>query len=87
MVVQIWPASFCDSNGDGIGDLGGILSKVDYLKDLGADILWLSPIYKSPNHDFGYDVADYRAIQKEYGTVEDVEALIKELAKRNMKLM
>lgn len=86
-IFQIWPASFCDSNGDGIGDIGGILSKVDYLKELGADVVWTSPIYPSPNHDMGYDVADYKDIKKEYGTLADVDRLIAELKKRDMKLV
>ena len=63
VIYQIWPKSFCDSNGDGIGDLPGIQSKLDYLKDLGVDILWLSPIYRSPDRDNGYDISDYYSIQ------------------------
>ncbi|PWN88421.1 alpha amylase [Acaromyces ingoldii] len=87
VIFQIWPASFCDSNGDGIGDLGGVLSKVDYLKEVGADVIWLSPIYESPDKDMGYDVADYKKIADRYGSLEDVDKLISELKKRGMKLM
>ena len=68
VVYQIYPASFLDSNGDGWGDVPGITSKLDYLKDLGVDVIWLSPIYKSPQADMGYDIADYRDIDPSYGT-------------------
>ena len=68
-VYQVWPRSFCDSNGDGIGDLRGVLSKLDYIKSLGVDAIWFSPLYKSPQKDYGYDIADYRSIQPEYGTM------------------
>ena len=71
-VYQIYPRSFCDSNGDGIGDIPGIISKLDYLKDLGVGILWLSPVYASPNADYGYDVSDYRAINPDFGTMADM---------------
>ena len=64
VVYQIYPRSFCDSNGDGIGDLNGITGKLDYLKELGIDVIWLSPVYKSPNDDNGYDISDYQAIMK-----------------------
>ena len=87
VAYQIYPMSFCDSNGDGIGDLNGILSKLDYLKDLGVDILWLSPIYDSPNDDNGYDIRDYQAIHKDYGTMEDFDRLLEETHKRGMKLI
>ena len=70
VVYQIYPRSFADSNGDGIGDLNGITAHLDYLKDLGVDAIWVSPIYASPNHDNGYDISDYRAIMKEFGTME-----------------
>lgn len=76
VVYQIYPRSFCDSNGDGIGDIQGIISKLPYLKELGVGILWLSPVYKTANADFGYDVADYRSINPEYGTLEDMDELI-----------
>ena len=75
VVYQIYPKSFYDSNGDGIGDIPGIISKLDYLKELGADILWLSPIYKSPLADQGYDIADYYAIDPRFGTMEDMDRL------------
>ena len=78
VVYQIYPKSFYDSNGDGIGDIPGIISKLDYLKELGADILWLSPIYKSPLADQGYDIADYYAIDPRFGTMEDMDRLIAE---------
>ena len=84
---QIYPRSFCDSNGDGIGDLQGIISKLDYLKDLGVDALWLSPVYDSPNDDNGYDIRDYEKIQAEFGTMEDFDILLEEVHKRGMKLI
>lgn len=84
---QIYPRSFKDSNGDGIGDIQGIISQLDTLKDLGIDCLWLSPIYDSPNDDNGYDIRDYRNIMQEFGTMEDVEKLISELKKRDMKII
>ncbi|KAH8690615.1 glycoside hydrolase family 13 protein [Talaromyces proteolyticus] len=87
VVYQIYPRSFCDSNGDGIGDICGIISKIDYLKDLGVDVVWLSPIYASPQHDMGYDISDYRRIHPEYGTMEDWECLLNELHKAGIKLI
>lgn len=84
---QIYPRSFCDSNGDGIGDLPGILSKLDYLKDLGVDALWLSPIYDSPNDDNGYDIRDYDRIMAEFGTMEDFECLLDGVHARGMRLI
>jgi oligo-1,6-glucosidase len=87
IVYQIYPASFLDSNGDGWGDIPGVISKLDYLSELGADIIWLSPIYKSPFVDMGYDISDYEDIDPKYGKLEDVDRLISELKKRNMKLM
>ena len=84
---QIYPKSFCDSNGDGIGDLQGIISKLDYLKDLGADILWLSPIYVSPLADQGYDIADYYNIDPRFGTMDDMDELISEAKKRDMYIV
>lgn len=71
VVYQIYPRSFMDSNGDGIGDLRGIISKLDYLKELGIDVIWLSPVYESPNDDNGYDISDYCKIMNEFGTMED----------------
>lgn len=84
---QIYPRSFCDSNGDGIGDLPGILSKLDYLKELGVDALWLSPVYDSPNDDNGYDIRDYRRIMAEFGTMEDFDRLLEEVHGRGMRLI
>ncbi|PNT90483.1 glycoside hydrolase family 13 protein [Clostridium thermosuccinogenes] len=87
VVYQIYPRSFKDSNGDGIGDLRGIIEKLDYIKELGADIIWLCPIYQSPNCDNGYDISDYRKIMKEFGTEEDFEELLHEMHKRGLKLI
>ncbi len=84
---QIYPRSFCDGNGDGIGDLTGIISKLDYLQRLGADALWLSPIYDSPNDDNGYDIRDYDKIMEEFGTMEDFDRLLSEVHKRGMRLI
>lgn len=86
VVYQIYPASFKDTNGDGWGDLPGIISKLDYIKSVGADTIWLSPIYASPQNDMGYDVSDYRSIHAPYGTLKDVDCLISELRNRGMKL-
>lgn len=86
VVYQIYPASFKDTNGDGWGDLPGIISKLDYIKSVGADTIWLSPIYASPQDDMGYDISDYRSIHAPYGTLEDVDHLIAELRDRDMKL-
>ena len=82
VVYQIYPRSFMDSNGDGIGDLKGITSKLDYLKELGIDVIWMSPIYRSPNDDNGYDISDYQAVMEEFGTMEDLEELLKEAKKK-----
>lgn len=87
VVYQIYPRSFCDSNSDGIGDLGGILKKLDYLKELGVDIIWLSPVYQSPNDDNGYDISDYRSILKEFGTMDEFDCLLEEVHKRGMRLI
>ena len=87
VAYQIYPKSFCDTNGDGIGDLRGIISKLDYLKELGIDIIWLSPIYKSPFVDQGYDISDYYAIAEEFGTMEEFEELLAEAKKREMYLI
>ena len=87
VIYQIYPASFQDTNGDGWGDVNGITSRLDYLKSLGVDIVWTSPIYKSPQADMGYDIADYKDIAPEYGSLEQVDHLIAELKKRDMKLM
>lgn len=87
VVYQIYPRSFMDSNGDGIGDLKGILSKLDYLKWLGVDVVWLSPIYKSPNDDMGYDISDYQSIMDEFGTMDDFDQVLSGLHQRGIKLV
>lgn len=87
VAYQIYPKSFCDTNGDGIGDLRGIIPKLDYLKELGVDIIWLSPIYKSPFVDQGYDISDYYAIAEEFGTMEEFDELLAEAKKRDMYLI
>lgn len=87
VAYQIYPKSFCDSNDDGIGDLQGIISKLDYLKDLGADIVWLSPIYVSPLADQGYDIADYYNIDPRFGTMDDMDQLLKEAHKRDIRIL
>lgn len=84
-MYQIYPASFKDSNGDGIGDIPGITSELDYLKNLGVDLVWLSPILQSPQVDMGYDISDYRNIHAPYGTMDDHDNLIKGLHSRGMK--
>ncbi|HHD2733354.1 glycoside hydrolase family 13 protein [Clostridium perfringens] len=87
IAYQIYPKSFMDSNGDGIGDIQGIISKLDYLKDLGIDLIWLCPMYKSPNHDNGYDISDYKDILDEFGTMDDFNELLSEVHNRGMKLI
>lgn len=87
VVYQIYPRSFYDSNGDGIGDLRGIIEKLDYLQDLGVDVLWLNPVYRSPNDDNGYDISDYYRIMDEFGTMDDWEELLEEVHARGMKLI
>ncbi|EOU1842059.1 alpha-glucosidase [Clostridium perfringens] len=87
IAYQIYPKSFMDSNGDGIGDIQGIISKLDYLKDLGIDLIWLCPMYKSPNHDNGYDISDYKDILDEFGTMDDFNELLNEVHNRGMKLI
>lgn len=86
-VYQIYPKSFCDSNGDGIGDIRGIIGKLDYIQSLGADYIWCTPFFTSPLRDNGYDVEDYRNINPVFGTMEDVEELIAGAEKRGMGLM
>ena len=86
-VYQIWPRSFCDGNGDGIGDLKGVLGKLDYIKSLGVDAIWFSPLYASPQKDFGYDISDYRAINPDYGTMEDFKAVLDGAHERGMKVI
>ena len=87
VVYQIYPRSFCDSDGDGIGDLNGITGKLDYLKELGADVIWLSPVYESPNDDNGYDISDYQAVMKDFGTMADFDRMLEEIHARGMKLV
>ena len=87
VVYQIYPRSFQDSNQDGIGDLQGIISRLDYLAYLGIDVIWLSPVYESPNDDNGYDISDYQAIMAEFGTMEEMEELIEEAKKRNIRIV
>lgn len=87
VVYQIYPRSFKDSNGDGIGDINGIREKLDYLKELGIDVIWLSPVYKSPNDDNGYDISDYCDIMDEFGTMEDMDNLLKEANERGIKIL
>ena len=87
VVYQVYPRSFCDSNGDGIGDINGITSKLDYLKELGINVIWLSPVYQSPNDDNGYDISDYQAIMKEFGTMEDFDRMLEEAHARGIKIV
>ena len=87
IAYQIYPKSFMDSNGDGIGDIQGIISKLDYLKDLGIDVIWICPMYKSPNDDNGYDISDYQDIMDDFGTMNDFDELLEEVHKRDMKLI
>ena len=87
VIYQIYPRSFYDSNGDGIGDIQGVIQKLDYLRLLGINVIWLSPIYKSPNDDNGYDISDYQAIMDEFGDMKDVENLIQEADKRDIKIL
>ena len=87
VVYQIYPRSFQDSNQDGIGDLQGIISRLDYLAYLGIDVIWLSPVYESPNDDNGYDISDYQAIMAEFGTMEELEELIEEAKKRSIRIV
>ncbi|ODQ79307.1 glycoside hydrolase family 13 protein [Babjeviella inositovora NRRL Y-12698] len=86
-VYQIWPASYKDSNGDGVGDIPGIISTLDYVKDLGVDVVWLSPMFDSPQDDMGYDISNYEGIYPKYGTMTDMDNLIEETHKRGMKLI
>ncbi|WP_210608529.1 glycoside hydrolase family 13 protein [Priestia flexa] len=87
VAYQIYPRSFKDSNGDGIGDIQGVISKLDYLKDLGIDVIWICPIYQSPNDDNGYDISDYQDIMSDFGTMADFDELLEEVHKRDMKLI
>ncbi|MDE7337249.1 MAG: alpha-glucosidase, partial [Clostridia bacterium] len=87
VIYQIYPRSFCDGNGDGIGDIKGIISKLDYIKSLGVDAVWLSPVYKSPNDDNGYDISDYRDIMDEFGTLEEWKEMLDGMHARGIKLI
>jgi len=87
VVYQIYPRSFADSDGDGVGDLRGVIEKLDYVTDLGVDVIWLNPVYESPQHDNGYDISDYRAIHEEYGTMGDWEELLAQVHERDMRLV
>ena len=87
VVYQIYPRSFQDTNGDGIGDLKGITGRLDYLADLGVDVLWLSPVFKSPQDDNGYDISDYQDIDPLFGTLEDMDELLAEAHKRGLKVI
>ena len=86
-VYQVWPRSFKDGNGDGVGDLKGILEKLDYIKSLGVDAIWFSPLYKSPQHDYGYDIADYKDINPEYGTLEDFKAVLNAAHEKGLRVI
>ena len=87
VIYQIYPRSFADSNGDGIGDLNGITAHLDYLETLGIDVIWLSPVYKSPNDDNGYDISDYRDIMDDFGTMEDFDRLLAEAHRHHIKIV
>ena len=87
VVYQIYPRSFNDSNGDGIGDLNGITEKMDYLKELGIDVIWLSPVYESPNDDNGYDISNYQGIMKEFGTMEDFDRMLAAAHDRGIRIV
>ena len=87
VVYQLYPRSFYDSNGDGIGDLKGIIERVKYLSDLGVTAVWLNPIYKSPNDDMGYDISDYQDIMTEFGTLDDFKQLAEKLKENNIRLI
>src|SRR5580658_3156987 len=87
VIYEIYPRSFQDSNGDGIGDLNGITSRLDYLQELGVDAIWLTPVYPSPQVDFGYDISDYRAIDPQFGTMADFNRLVAEAAKRHIRVI
>ena len=86
VVYQIWPRSFCDGNGDGIGDLWGVLSKLDYIKSLNADAIWFSPLYPSPNADYGYDISDYMNIHPDFGNLDIFKTVLEEAHRRGMRV-
>ena len=87
VVYQIYPKSFKDSNGDGVGDIRGIIQKLDYLKELGVNVLWISPMLESPQDDNGYDISDYQAIADVFGTMADMDELLMEAKKRNIQIV
>lgn len=87
VVYQIYPRSFKDSNADGIGDLEGIYEKLDYLAELGIDVIWMSPVYKSPNDDNGYDISDYQDIMEDFGTMKDFDRVLEKAHRLNIKIM
>ena len=87
VVYQVYPRSFQDTNHDGIGDLQGVIQHLDYIKTLGADVIWLNPIYQSPNDDNGYDISDYQKIMKDFGTMADFEELLAKAHHRGLKIM
>jgi len=87
VVYQIYPRSFNDSNNDGVGDIRGIIQKLDYIKSLGVDIIWLCPVYKSPNDDNGYDISDYYNIMEEFGSMQDFDELLAEMKQRKLRLV
>ena len=87
VIYQIYPRSFCDSNADGVGDLPGITSKLEYIKELGANVIWLSPVYRSPNDDNGYDISDYQAIMDEFGTMEDFDRMLAKAHSLGLKIV
>ena len=87
VVYQIYPRSYRDSNGDGIGDLNGITEKMDYLKELGIDVIWLSPVYESPNDDNGYDISNYKGIMQEFGTMEDFDRMLAAAHERGIRIV
>ena len=86
-VYQMYPRSFQDSNNDGIGDLQGIISRLDYIKNLGIDVIWLCPVYQSPNYDNGYDISDYQDIMVDFGTMADFEELLKQAHQKGLKII
>src|SRR6202012_3914218 len=87
VIYQVYPRSFQDSNGDGIGDLPGILQRLDYISSLGIDAVWINPVYPSPGRDNGYDISDFTGIHPDYGSMSDLERLIEELHARNIRLI
>ncbi len=87
VVYQVYPRSFKDSNADGIGDLRGVTSQLDYLQDLGIDVIWLSPHFQSPNADNGYDISDYEAIMEDFGTMADFDEMLQQIHQRGLKLV